>query len=595
VKTVDSRRTGLEVLATFVVSALCSWFVLRDRLTEFRVPWGASDMTQYYFAAEHWAWWHFETPTNVAYPFGLDLNVYAGLDIIPNTFARIVNAISGSPFVGLNLLLVLSFPIVAVLAYIAIRLTGLSGPIAIALATAFTFIPFHIGRGLNHVHLATLFGVAAGMILVLLVGSGRMQDWMSNARGGARVRYLVAVIALVVVAAWSGFYFAAFTLIFLGAALIWRVGRGDSWRRLALGATPAVGVLALVGVGMLPVLASRAALASAETVGLRDSLESVTYAGNLAISVVPQPYSSIAPWYNDFVSQIFKGPPTYEPQSMTEYGTWITSAALLVMLVGLVVRFRRINQGREAATGATSPLAVALPYASLTYITYLLVVLVLFFVPWGLNFFTATFVTAQVRAWNRLIPVLLLLFILGAASVLSTARWSRRPAYALPLAAVIVLVTIVEAVMPWRNIYSVMTEIGRQEFEAAEVYARDVNNAIPERCGILTLPLMLYPNNGPAGPVTDDYDHFLIAMANPDKFISYGGNRGTEASNWQLEFAGPPTSKQISALKYMGYCAVHFDAGGYADPAPVQQELQARLGDPVAVGADGRWQMYALR
>ena len=268
-------------------------------------------------------------------------------------------------------------------------------------------------------------------------------------------------------------------------------------------------------------------------------------------------------------------------------------AALVVMFLGIVLRYRRINRG---GTKESSPLVGGpAPKASLSYLTYLLIVLLLFFIPWGLNFFTATFVTAQIRAWNRLIPVLLLLVILGAASTLSTVLWARRPVYAFPLAAVIVLVTIVEAVMPWRNIYSVMTEIGRDEYESSVVYASEVNKAIPEHCGILMLPLMIFPNNGPSGPVMDDYDHFLMAMANPDKSISYGGNRGTAASNWQLEFSGPPTSEQIARLKYMGYCGVHLDAGGYIDPAPIEQELVARLGEPVAVGADGRWQFYELK
>ena len=40
----------------------------------------------------------------------------------------------------------------------------------------------------------------------------------------------------------------------------------------------------------------------------------------------------------------------------------------------------------------------------------------LFFVPWGLNYLFADLVTTQIRAWNRLLPFLLLLFILGAAA-----------------------------------------------------------------------------------------------------------------------------------------------------------------------------------
>ena len=65
-----------------------------------------------------------------------------------------------------------SFPLVAVLAYLCIRMTGLKGPLAIALAVAFTFIPFHWGRSLGHTYLATLYSAVIGLALVLMVISG---------------------------------------------------------------------------------------------------------------------------------------------------------------------------------------------------------------------------------------------------------------------------------------------------------------------------------------------------------------------------------------------------------------------------------------
>ena len=92
-----------------------------------------------------------------------------------------------------------------------------------ALGTAFTFVPFHFGRGIGHVALATLFGAVAGLILVLLIGSGRIQLWVAKSRGWVQLRYVALVGVLVVTSAWSGLYYAAFTGIFLVAATIWRV------------------------------------------------------------------------------------------------------------------------------------------------------------------------------------------------------------------------------------------------------------------------------------------------------------------------------------------------------------------------------------
>jgi hypothetical protein len=592
------RRTLIEVLATLLVSSASAMIVLWPSLQALNAPWGASDMTQYYFAADLWQGLSSAATEDFGFPNGMDPTVYSGLDVIQYDFARIVNLLSGSPFVGLNLLLVISFPLVAVLAYAAIRLVGLRGPLAVALGTAFTFIPFHFGRGIGHVDLATLFGAVAGLILVLLIGSGRIQWWAAQSRGWVQIRYVALVGLLVVTSAWSGLYYAAFTVIFLVAATIWRAAQGDSVRRLLVPLLSIAGVAVVSAIGLLPVLLSRAGEAGAAAVGLRDPMDSVTLAGNLAVAIVPQPYNIWFPAYNDFIWEMFQGPgASDEPRLMSNFGTWITTACLIVMLVGLVGISRRMAHRRDLTPiGASSAgEAPQPPRASLSYITYLLMVLLLFFMPWGLNFFSAYFVTAQIRAWNRLVPLLLLLFILGAASVLSTTRLARNARWSMAVAALVIAVTVIEMILPWRNLYSWAADNGRTRIDEAYAYAYDVNRAIPERCGVLTLPLMLYPNNGPVMPAMDDYDHLLIGLTNPEKPISYGAMRDTPASNWQLDYVGVPTREQVRELTYMGFCAVHVDTFGYEDPASILVPMEATLGAPVAVSGNGRWEMFSLK
>ena len=87
----------------------------------------------------------------------MDLDYFPGIDITENTFAWLVNGVAGTTFLGINLLVFLSFPLVAALAYLVIRMIGLRGPLAIALAVAFAFIPYHWGRALGHTYLSTLY------------------------------------------------------------------------------------------------------------------------------------------------------------------------------------------------------------------------------------------------------------------------------------------------------------------------------------------------------------------------------------------------------------------------------------------------------
>ena len=165
---------------------------------------------------------------------------------------------------------------------------------------------------------------------------------------------------------------------------------------------------------------------------------------------------------------------------------------------------------------------------------------------------------------------------------------------ALPISALILLVTIIDMILPWGNLYSGMSEVGRAKADDLNAYAASVNSSLPQGCGVHTLPLMLYPESGPIMPAIDSYEHLLIGMTNPRNPISYGAIRDTPASAWQLDFTGVPTVKQISDLKFKGFCGISLDTFGYEDPTAIKDQMAAQLGAPVATSPSGRWQMYRL-
>jgi hypothetical protein len=590
-------QIALEAAITAVIAFVLSLPVLGPLLSRLDDGWGGGDMLSTYVNAYVWGGIRFSVSDQFGFPLAMNLNYFPTSDITQNLFALTVNSLTGGTFTGINLLIVLSFPLVAALTYVVIRMTGLKGALAIALAVAFTFIPFHWGRSLGHTYLATLYSAVIGVGLVLAIGSGAFSRLATQSDRRRRVWFWVVVAIMVLVIAWSGIYYTAFTLILGAAALLWRFAQRASWRALSREALTlaSIGILAVAGV--VPSLLTTRGDPPLAQLAERLPYESVIFAGNLAMALLPLPQSQLPGMetYNRQVVEAIQAAPYGEATVITNHGTWITSLAVLVFIVGLVIRARR-QQGTTTRAGAETGTQV-----SIAFVAYLTFVTLLFFIPWGLNYLLAGTVTAQIRAWNRLLPILLLLFILGAAAALARTRIARDLRIAIPIAVVVLALTLVDAVLPFRGPYSDSVARGSELSDAGRAYATATQQAIPEQCGVLQLPYMGYPEYGVVGGV-NDYDHFWTSITNPGKQWSYGAVKFTDASIWMSQLPQVPTDEQVSLLRAAGFCAIHLDTRGYISEqlVPVQQDLQARFGAPVATAlasTDGidQWELYDIR
>jgi hypothetical protein len=598
-----NRRIALEAAIAALVSFALSLIVFGPLLGKLNKPWAAGDMLSTYVNSVNWEWWHYAVTTTYGFPDGMNLAYFPGVDITENLFAQIVNAITGSPYVGINLLLVLSFPLVAALTYLAIRIVGLQGPLAIALAASFSLIPYHFGRGLGHMYLATMYAGVTVVILALLIGTGQLQHRYTAASKRGRIWLTIALAFLVIVTALSGIYYAAFGLILGAAALLWRIAKHDNWKAVGLAAIPYAGIIIAVGLGLLPSIIALKSAPPTGSLGDRSAIESVLLAGSLAMALLPIPMSTL-PFMADYNARISAAiatspDPKLENIAATNYGTWVTTACLAVMLVGLLVRMRRISRYGQEFYQQDKRKIQETQFGELSFITYLTIVVLLFFIPWGVNFLFSEFFTPQIRGWNRLLPILLLLFVLGAATVLARVRITKKQLFIWPVVVIILVLTITDSVRPFRSIYRETVESITAKAADAQAYADQVNAAIPENCGILQLPYMKYPENGPLNKQGDglgDYDHFLQPLSNPGKKWSYGAVTNTAESAWLESLPQFPMDQNFIELKEKGFCGIHIDTAGIL---PQEQESMANfyntlLGDPVATGHDGAWIFYRI-
>lgn len=578
--------------ATSFLAFLLSLVVLGPLLNKVTVGWAGGDLLSTYVNAEMWQGLRYRVSDQFGFPLGMNLNYFPSIDITQNSFAQLVTNLTGQPFVGINLLIIISFPLTAFVSYYLVRMTGIGFVMSVAGALVITFLPYHFGRALGHTYLATMYSLITGLIIVLLIGSGRLNEVFANlgnkdTRKSALAK-LVLLVILVVVTAWTGVYYAAFTLILGAAAIIWRFGQGDRWRQLILQVIPLAGVLLIAIIGFFPSVLAVINDPPLADLSERLPYESVIFAGLLTVALLPMPWSQLPGMdvYNRTVSEAIRAGGSSEATAMSNYGTWITSAAILTFFVGSLLLYRR-----------RKPLVNSKKRHSLTagLIAYLLAVSTLFFIPWGLNYLVAGTVTAQIRAWNRLTPVLLILVVLGAAIVIRQTRFATRPIIAVIAAIAILGLTAVDSILPFKSAYADSVQDGSEITIAAQDYAIQVNAAVPENCGVLQLPLTTFPEFGPVNDF-NDYDHYWVSLLNPNKKWSYGAPRNTSAGIWSAQMPEVPSRAQLGILAGGGFCAVHVDLRAFSEKKAAQLEkyLTDELGAPVAQGLDASWLFFSM-
>ena len=536
--------------------------------------WGPGDMLSTYNNVDLWNGLWYQTTDTRGFPGEMNLNLFPGIDITQNSLAVLLGVLSPSPFLGLNLLIIVSFPMTAAATVLAFRLVGLTGLWAVVLSLAFTFIPYHWGRSLGHVYLGTTYAAVTGVALALLVAQGRLDR--------ARRTTTLLAIGLVVVTAWSGVYYAAFGILVLLVALVWRGVTGASLAAIARNAWPLALMLALSALALIPAAIARTQ-ESINNLGNRPPYESVELAGSLALALVPAPVSVLPymGYYNEAAKELTAQAPNNEALALTNYGTWTSLAALAFAILWA---FRRIRRG--------TPLP-----RDFRFLTLLGGVLLLFFVPWGLNSLFATYASAQIRAWNRLVPSLLLLTFLLAATAITASPRIRERAATFVGAGVVVTIVVVDQVVPYRALYSSTASRFAEDTRATRAYADLVNERIPEHCGVVQLPFMVYPENGLREPRLNDYDHLWQALLNPQKKWSYGAVRGTMSEQRVLEASTRAERGDVEYLRSIGACAVHVDSRGYTEDqlTDVARRLELAAGAPVAIGREGQWTLFDVR
>ncbi len=520
-------------------------------------------------------------------PFGQELYDFPqNGDNLQLLIIKALGLFSGNFAVVLNLYFLLTFPLIALAAYVVLRRLGASPAVAAVCGVLYAMLPYHFARRELHLFLSGYFAVPLGAYLVLSTFSGTplftRRPHAARPRWASR-RTLLTLAACAVLGSAS-VYYAGFTVVLLVAAgVVALIARGDGRAlRGALGATAAIA--AMLAINFAPVAFYRIDHGGNSEVAHRRAAEAERYQlrfSQLVLPVNDHRVGFLARAKRRYVQTTPTSNPFNESYS-SALGVVATVGflwLLLVALLTLVASARRMSideRFRHASAATVIAFLLATVGGVSTLINYWL--------------------TPQLRAWNRMSVFIAFFSFVAVALLLDRLRRrmgpapGRRALFAAALAAVLVVGVLDQTTQQDVPAYRATAA----QFRSDGRLVAAIERRLPHNAMVFQLPYQGFPESKPIHRMTN-YDQVRGYLHSHDLRWSYGAMQGRPA-DWAEDLADKPASLVVPAVAASGFDGIWVDRFGYAGGGfAITAALRALTGVEPLRSPNGRQEFFDLR
>lgn len=521
----------------------------------------------------------FRLDSQLGYPLVLDRMYFPNFDKSYQAFMWLAARVTHNPFLIVHAMYMAGLLLMTVFGYWILRRIGVRAWLAGIGSIAAVLTPFMMMRSYNHDFLALAISAPLGFGLALRLGSGDPEDDLRSL-----FRDPLTLISVVVVA-FSGLYYAFYTVMLaLFAAVAVSLGQ-RRWAPLLAWAVVSVGIVVLLlfngyGLHLPDVLAGRYPQIE------RKPAEQILY--GLDFPAAADAF--------DFVPKIAQGlahaktalPDAFDREGGHEWpGAALSLAILAAPLVAAAALAQERPLSRKARTLATA--AVCLCFA------------LLFGVRGGIGFLFNLAVSPQIRADSRLMPFLDFggVIVLCLVAEMMSSSFSRRIFVLAPLLAAALLAA---CIAPTAGIHARL-----QRAHLGEPLTQQLITSLPamlqakdrnELQTVLELPVAPWPTAPPIRDF-DVYQHYLPYIYDRPHDAtrwSYGIDENQEGFG-ALQFLNAEPQSLVDRARHYGFDSVLVQKRAYdADElARLKGALAAQLGPACRVYEDSLMILYALK
>ncbi|MDQ3880903.1 MAG: hypothetical protein M3295_07520 [Chloroflexota bacterium] len=531
--------------------------------------------------------WFLSNP-DLGAPLGQHLYDFAALNGDSLNFAVLkgIGLFTSSPGLVLNAYYLLSFPLIAVVAFLVLRELDVSSAVALVCATLYALAPYHFLRGEGHFFLGLYYSVPLGAYLVLGVLGGRPL-FARRARAGA-ARWsswgsprTLATLAICIVIASAGIYYAIFTIVLVLTAAVIRITVNRSAIVLRTAGVVVMVIFVALVANMAPTLIYLHEHGRNEALAHRLPLESELYSLKLTELLLPVPGHHL-----DALSRLqFRYRTTSPVPSEPGQSLGLVGALGFVWLLGVALataagsRARMLRDPRHGQASSAALLALLLGTTG------------------GFSALIAYLITPEIRGWNR-ISIFIAFFALLAVGLLLDAlrrRLEHRGRRPVVLAAVLGGVLLFGLFDQTNHSFVPAYSAVAAEYGHDAAFVAEIDRQMPPQGAIFQLPYVPFPENPPVGAMMD-YDLLRPYVHSRDLRWSYGAPKG-RPSDWEddLMATGPSPRKLVASVASTGFDGIYIDRFGYADRgAALEAGLRRATGVAPLVSRNGRMSFFSL-
>jgi len=569
----------LPYVAITVIVTVLLLFAVRVPLSRMDVPYKYSGDTidkvaQIRNVAE--TGWLFHND-RLGYPFGYDRLDFPRFDSVNYAVMGPIAAATRQAGLAINLYFIAGFFLIGFAAFHCLRRIGANVGVAVVCALVYTFLPYHLSNGVEHLTNGTYFLVPFGMLALIWLAQGRLAG--ADARKYWPLALATAVL-LPLQTPYNGFFFALLCPVAGAIAL----ARRASWRA-------AIGCLALllaVGVTfaaeLTPMFLHSLANGTAASTGERVPYAADVFSLRLHQVLLPTVWDHLK-----WVAHAKRGfdQAMHMDQPYTEVSNQYIGALGVLGFVALFWVLARAT--RQGARAADTDLERATQVVAILAICVLLIAM-----SSGVGAIIAYWVTSKVRAYSRILPFLAFACTIGAAWILQTALQRVRNA---ALRQVFVSVVGILALFD----VTVAPMFGNRGADVAaydrdRAYFSSMEARLGDGATVFQLPVVWYPEHPPVGAM-GDYEEFKPFLLTRTLRFSYGSSRTRTGYRWGKFVEQSSPAEMVARTHAMGFRALLVDTSAYADAATRDSTTAALThasGQPPMVSSDGRWWTFPL-
>ena len=498
--------------------------------------------------------WHLSNPALGA-PAGVDLrDVPMSDNNLHFALIRLLGLATSSYARVMNAFFLLTFPLTALVALFVFRRFGLAAWPALCGSLLYTFLPFHFGRGQQHLFLAAYYLVPLGIMVALWITLGAVSLVDEERRWGwrhCRGKLIASAIICALIGS-SGAYYAFFTCFFLLVAGGIAAHRGGA-RHLALPAALVALTTVVITAHFVPSIVH--VYQHGDTPVIRRSpRDAEVYGLRISQLLLPVTGHRLA-WVARF-KDVVDAERGVNESTLSSLGA-IGSLGFLALLGGLLIaKSPAMRRDEDVAHRALHDVGI-LNLAAVLVATI-----------GGFGSLVALLITSKIRAYNR-ISIFIAFFSLFAVVVGLDAVYRRYGLTRRGRAVLVVCFTallglgVLDQTSPRR-----VPDYARiaAEYGSDATFVHHLEERMPPGAMVFQLPMVPYPEPPPVHRMYD-YDHGRGYLHSKRVRWSYGAMTGREGEAWQRWVAAKPTPEMIETLAAAGFSGLYLDRAGYPDRA----------------------------